>query len=81
MCISRDASPPPIEIEKTLAYAKMIERSGCCCLAVHGRTRDQKDLGSIRADWDAIRAVKQVNSAGFLSCTFLVVSNEVPYLS
>lgn len=50
------------ELEATLAYARMIERSGACLLAVHGRTREQKDTHSIRADWNAIRAVKQALS-------------------
>jgi tRNA-dihydrouridine synthase 1 len=50
------------ELEKTLEYARMVERSGCCLLAVHGRTREQKDNSGTRADWDAIRAVKQVRS-------------------
>lgn len=48
------------ELDKTIAYAKMVERSGCSVLAVHGRTREQKDCSAIRADWDAIKAVKQV---------------------
>ncbi|GFH07087.1 uncharacterized protein HaLaN_01838, partial [Haematococcus lacustris] len=47
------------KLEDTLAYARMVERSGCCLLAVHGRTREQKDNSRTRADWDQIRAVKQ----------------------
>lgn len=46
------------DLQDTLKYAKMLEDAGCALLAVHGRTRDEKDGKKIRADWKAIRAVK-----------------------
>ncbi|XP_024978580.1 tRNA-dihydrouridine(16/17) synthase [NAD(P)(+)]-like [Cynara cardunculus var. scolymus] len=46
------------DLQDTLNYAKMLEDAGCALLAVHGRTRDEKDGKKIRADWKAIRAVK-----------------------
>lgn len=43
------------DIDKTVKYAKMLERAGAWLVAVHGRTREQKDAKQVRADWNAIR--------------------------
>lgn len=47
------------DIEKTVKYAKMLERAGAWLVAVHGRTREQKDAKQVRADWNAIRVSLQ----------------------
>jgi len=43
------------ELERTLAYARMLQAAGASLVAVHGRTRVQKDNSAHGADWDAIR--------------------------
>lgn len=43
------------ELDQTIAYAKMLERAGCSVLAVHGRTREQKQAKAVRANWDIIK--------------------------
>jgi len=45
---------------KTLAYAKHICSAGVSILTVHGRTREMKGQLTGLADWDAIRAIREV---------------------
>ncbi|XP_057806659.1 uncharacterized protein LOC131021478 isoform X2 [Salvia miltiorrhiza] len=47
------------DLQDTINYAKMLEEAGCALLAVHGRTRDEKDGKKFRADWRAIKAVRE----------------------
>ena len=46
------------DLDRTIAYARMLEAAGASLVAVHGRTRDVKNNSSRRADWDAIAAVR-----------------------
>eukprot|EP00002_Diphylleia_rotans_P019471 TRINITY_DN3766_c0_g1_i7.p1 TRINITY_DN3766_c0_g1~~TRINITY_DN3766_c0_g1_i7.p1 ORF type:complete len:299 (-),score=44.34 TRINITY_DN3766_c0_g1_i7:157-1053(-) len=48
--------------EKTKQWVQMLESTGIVCLAVHGRTRDQKPNSKYRADWETIRKVRELLS-------------------
>ncbi|PJF17308.1 hypothetical protein PSACC_02887 [Paramicrosporidium saccamoebae] len=50
------------DVQKTIAYAKMIEDAGAQIITVHGRTREQRGENTGVADWQKIRMVKEAVS-------------------
>ena len=49
--------------ERTVEYARMLERAGASLIAVHGRLREQKKSQGPDADWDAIKVISSLQAA------------------
>ncbi|KAM7536806.1 hypothetical protein Aperf_G00000083700 [Anoplocephala perfoliata] len=48
------------DVNRTIAYSKMLVDAGATLLTVHGRTREQTGQHAGLANWEQIRAVKEV---------------------
>ncbi|PIL31036.1 hypothetical protein GSI_05731 [Ganoderma sinense ZZ0214-1] len=64
-------------VEKTVEYAKMLERAGAQMLTCHGRTREQRGHRSGVADWEKIRAVKEAVSVPVVANGNLLFYSDV----
>ncbi|KIY49949.1 Dus-domain-containing protein [Fistulina hepatica ATCC 64428] len=49
-------------VERSIEYARMLERAGAQILTIHGRTREQRGVNTSMADWKQIALIKRAVS-------------------
>lgn len=64
-------------IEKTVEYAKLIEKAGCSLLTVHGRTREQRKEKTGYVSFEHIKAVKDALSIPVISNGGVLVHEDI----
>ena len=63
------------ELEKTIAYAQMLERAGASLIAVHGRLREQKKSNGADANWDVIKVSRTALAERSLAAGYILESD------
>ncbi|WUR03005.1 tRNA-dihydrouridine synthase [Vairimorpha necatrix] len=64
-------------IEKSVEYAKMIEKAGCKMLTVHGRQRHQRGVNTGLASWAHIKAIKEALNIPVISNGNIIYNSDI----
>lgn len=64
-------------VEKSVEYAKMIEKAGCKMLTVHGRTREQRGVNTGLASWLHIKEIKSALGIPVISNGNVIYTSDI----
>lgn len=64
-------------IDRTVEFARMIERAGCSLLTVHGRLRSQRGAASGLASWDHVKMVKAALNIPVIANGNMIYSEDI----
>jgi tRNA-dihydrouridine synthase len=69
------------DLQRTIEYARMLERAGASLIAVHGRTREQKKSNGPDANWNVIRVRPAVPENAPLGMDHQATSSATAFLA